>query len=103
MRYRAAQHLGLRTVPAIIEDIPEQLARERALRDNHQWGDWQDDQLAEFVFGLRSDGADLELLGFAEKELAKLLDEVGVRVGEPEDDFAYHEQFGVTVICKDAG
>lgn len=37
MRYRAAQHLGMATVPAIIEDIPEQLAKERALRDNAQW------------------------------------------------------------------
>ena len=102
MRYRAAQHLGMATVPAVIEDISEQLAKERALRDNHQWGDWQDDGLAELVFGLHSDGADLELLGFTEKELAKLLDEVGVGVGEAEDEFAYHEQFGVTVICKDA-
>ena len=102
MRYRAAQHLGMGTVPAVIEDIPEQLAKERALRDNHQWGDWQDDGLAELVYGLRAEGADLELLGFTEKELAKLLDEVGVGVGEAEDEFAYHEQFGVTVICKDA-
>lgn len=103
MRYRAAQHLGMSTVPAIIEDIPEQLAKERALRDNHQWGDWQDDQLSELVYGLRAEGADLDLLGFTDKELAKLLDEVGVGVGETEDEFAYHEQFGVTVICKDAG
>ena len=102
MRYRAAQHLGMGKVPAIIEDIPDQLAKERALRDNHQWGDWQDDQLGELLFGLRSDGADLEVLAFTEKELAKLLDEVGVGVGETEDEFAYHEQFGVTVICKDA-
>lgn len=102
MRYRAAQHLGMTTVPAVIEDIPERLAKERALRDNHQWGDWQDDGLAELVSGLRSEGADLELLGFTEKELAKLLDEVGVGVGETEDEFAYQEQFGVTVICKDA-
>lgn len=102
MRYRAAQHLGMATVPAVVEDIPEQLAKERALRDNHQWGDWQDEQLGELLFGLRTDGADLELLGFTDKELAKLLDEVGVGVGEAEDEFAYHEQFGVTVICKDA-
>lgn len=58
------------------------MAKERALCDHHQWGDWQDDQLAELVFGLRSDGADLDLLGFAEKELARLLDEVGVGVGD---------------------
>ncbi|MFN0145087.1 MAG: hypothetical protein ACKVT1_01135 [Dehalococcoidia bacterium] len=96
-------NLGLPTVPAIVEDIPELLAKERALRDNHQWGDWQDEQLGELMFGLRSDGADLEVLGFTKKELAKLLDEVGVGVGDAEDEFPYHERFGVTVICKDAG
>jgi len=58
------------------------LAKERALCDHHQWGDWQDDQLAGLVFGLRSEGADLDLLGFAENELARLLDEVGVGVGD---------------------
>jgi ParB-like chromosome segregation protein Spo0J len=46
MRYRAARHRGTPTVPAIIEDIPGRLAKERALCDSHQWGDWQDDQLA---------------------------------------------------------
>lgn len=58
MRYRAAQHLGIPTVPAIIEDILPQLAKERALPDNQQWGDWQDDQPCELLFGLREDGAD---------------------------------------------
>ncbi len=27
--------------------MPEQLAKERALRDNAQWGEWQEDELAE--------------------------------------------------------
>lgn len=38
MRYRAAQHLSWETIPAILVDIPEQLARERALRDNAHRG-----------------------------------------------------------------
>jgi len=37
MRYRAAaQHRGTPAVPAIIEDIPGRLAKERALCDSHQ-------------------------------------------------------------------
>src|ERR1035437_7308755 len=36
MRFRAAQHLGFTEVPAIVEDISDQLAKERALRDNAQ-------------------------------------------------------------------
>ena len=34
MRYRAAQKLGWETIPAILVDIPEALAKERALKDN---------------------------------------------------------------------
>ena len=78
MRYRAASHLGMKTVPAIVEDVPERLAKERALRDNAQWGDWQDDQLAEMVYGLAADGADVKLLGIEDDELARLLGMVGV-------------------------
>jgi hypothetical protein len=78
MRYRAAVEVGMTKVPAIIEDIPETLAKERALRDNAQWGDWQDDQLAELVYGLAADGADMELLGIEPDELARLLGEAGV-------------------------
>jgi ParB-like chromosome segregation protein Spo0J len=29
MRYRAAQHLGMEAIPAIIEDVSDQLAQER--------------------------------------------------------------------------
>jgi ParB-like chromosome segregation protein Spo0J len=50
MRFRAAQHLGMETIPAVIEDISDQLARERALRDNAQWGEWQEDELAELLY-----------------------------------------------------
>lgn len=41
MRLRAALHLKWAEIPAIVEDVPEGLAKERALRDNAQWGDWQ--------------------------------------------------------------
>ncbi len=30
MRFRAAQHLGMTEIPAIVEDVPDRLARERA-------------------------------------------------------------------------
>ena len=43
MRYRAAQALGMETVPAVVEDVSDRLARERALRDNAQWGEWEED------------------------------------------------------------
>ncbi len=64
MRYRAAEHLGFESVPAILEAIPEQLAKERAMRDNAQWGAWQEDELAALLASLRAEGSDLDLLGF---------------------------------------
>ncbi|MCA9644974.1 MAG: ParB N-terminal domain-containing protein, partial [Myxococcales bacterium] len=69
MRYRAAEHLGLETIPAIREDIPEQLAKERAFRDNAQWGEWVEEDLASMLEALRIDGAAMDLLGFDEREL----------------------------------
>ena len=74
LRLLAAQHLGLETVPAVIEDIPDRLARERALKDNQQWGSWEEDDLAELLLGLRDAGSDLDLLGFDDRELQQLLD-----------------------------
>ena len=73
MRFRAAQQLGWETVPAIMVDIPEQLARERALRDNAQWGEWQEDALAEFIYTLGEEGSDLSVLGFEDSELQRLM------------------------------
>jgi len=74
MRYRAAEHLGMATIAAVIEDIPDQLARERALRDNAQWGEWEDDELAALLASLRDEGSEVDLLGIGERELQQLLD-----------------------------
>lgn len=83
MRWRAAQHLGWETVPARIADIPEQLAKERALRDNNQFGEWQEQELAELLAGLQTAGSDLDLLGFDEGRLSALLDSVGLNGDVP--------------------
>ncbi len=77
MRYRAARHLGMESIPAVVEDIPEQLAKERALRDNAQWGEWEEDELASLLAELRVSGADMDLLGFDDRDLQKLLDSLG--------------------------
>jgi len=86
MRFRATQHLGMTEVPAIIEDVSDQLARERALRDNAQWGDWEGDELAELLDRLRAEGSDLGLLGFDERELQQLLDRLEPpALGDPDE------------------
>jgi hypothetical protein len=76
-RYRAAEHLGWEAIPARRREIPDRLARERALRDNNQWADWVEQDLAELLVGLQVEGSDLPSLGFPDHELARLLDSVG--------------------------
>ncbi len=76
MRYRAAVKLGMATVPAIRQDIPMRLAQERAMRDNAQWGEWDEDDLAQLLHQLSEDGSDLGLLGFDDRSLQQLLDRV---------------------------
>ncbi len=73
MRYRAAQQLGLETIPAVVEDVSDQLARERALRDNRQWREDEEDDLAARLAQLREQGSDIDLLGRDEQELQQLL------------------------------
>jgi DNA modification methylase len=76
MRLRAAQHLVWAEVPAVLVDIPEQLAKESALRDNAQWGDWSDDDLAKLLAELAQQSSDLDLLGFDDGDLQKLLNSI---------------------------
>ena len=87
MRYRAAQHIGWETVPAILVDIPEQLARERALKDNAQWGEWEEGEVAKLLAELTEQGSDLSQLGFDERELQGLLNRLDQQGGlaDPDD------------------
>lgn len=87
MRLRAAQQLGWLEVPAIVVDIPEQLAKERAMRDNAQWGEWEEDDLAKLLQDLKAQGSNLDLLGFDDRDLRNLLDRIGNDGGltDPDD------------------
>jgi DNA modification methylase len=86
MRFRAARHVGLESIPAVVEDVSDQLARERALRDNQQWGEWEGDELALLLEQLHEQSSDLDLLGFDERELQLLLDRLdhGVALADPD-------------------
>lgn len=81
MRLRAVQHLGWETVPAILDDIPDQLAKERALKDNRGWGDDVEDELGNLLAELQAGATDLSLLGFEDGELERLLGLVGADAG----------------------
>lgn len=71
-RYRAAEALGWSTIPAIIVDIPEDLAKARALRDNNMTGEYVDEALAAMLAELQ-DTIDLGDLGFSAADLDRIM------------------------------
>lgn len=85
MRYRAAEKEGLKEVPAIVEDITLEQAKVRALRDNGQWGEWQEQQLAELIASIPE--VQRDTLGFDPGELERLLAVVGLAEETSDDDF----------------
>jgi DNA modification methylase len=68
---------GQQTVPADVDDVSDQVARERAVRDNNSWGQWEDDSLARLLGDLRDQDVDTGLLGFDDRELSQLLARIG--------------------------
>ncbi len=84
MRLRAAQELGWKTIPAVRADLDEERARLWMLRDNQEYGEWEQEGLAAMLAELEASGADLELTGFEQEELDKLLLSTVVR-GDPDE------------------
>ena len=73
MRLRAVQELGWSHVPAVLTDMDDALARERAVRDNGSWGEWAEQELADLLTEISARGADIESLGFDKDEIERLL------------------------------
>lgn len=72
-RLAAAIELGMTEVPAIVAivaDVPDDLARARAIRDNVHAGEWVEDALADIVAAAE----DASSLGLGEAELAWLIE-----------------------------
>ena len=72
-RLLAAQELGWETIPVISVDLEPERARLWALRDNNQFGDWDEPALAELLAELAAGGVELALTGFASDEIDRLL------------------------------
>ena len=93
MRYRAVTALyadgwespwGADLIPARLRDVDEHLAQSRSVRDNNQWGDWQELELAAMLADLeRRAAGTLPTLGFLPDELATLFQQAGIE-GHPD-------------------
>lgn len=81
MRLRAAQDLDWDEVPVLVVSLPPDIEARWNLRDNNQWGDYVDQDLAEILHGLDAAGVDIGLLGFTNDEVERLLALVGIGWG----------------------
>lgn len=81
MRWRACKELGRETIPCVRVDLDDERAKLWLLRDNQEYGEWEDDALARLLEELTAAGANLDLSGFdaaAIDELLRSLDPVPV-------------------------
>jgi len=76
MRWRAATALGLVEMPAVVVDLDRDRARVWMLRDNQSYGEWDVPTLSDLLRELASTSVDLDLTGFGDRELQRLLDEL---------------------------
>ena len=76
LRLKAAQHLGLETVPVLLADdlTPSQIKAFRLLANRSAtWADWDDELLGLELAELQDAGFDLALTGFSEDEWDALI------------------------------
>jgi DNA modification methylase len=80
-RFRAAQKLGLERVPVRFLDLDEERAHLLALADNRigEVAVWEDAALGAVLAELKESGVELDVTGFAEHEVEKLLRLVGAQ------------------------
>jgi site-specific DNA-methyltransferase (adenine-specific) len=83
-RLRAVQELGWETVPVVYADLDEGRAREWALRDNNQYGEWDEQALAEYLAEMSAAGAELARTGFTDRELERLLRAAALELVDPD-------------------
>jgi DNA modification methylase len=83
MRVRAAKELNMAEVPCVEVDLPKEKEKALNLALNRIHGEWDEQKLAEVLFELEN-MPELELTGFSESEVAKVLDTVRLA---KEDEF----------------
>jgi DNA modification methylase len=113
-RLLGAQELGWETIPVLTVDLDPQRARVWALRDNNQFGEWNQPALAELLSELAEGGVDLALTGFAGGEIETILaglplpdvdpdDAPALPEGEPSSEPGHVYELGPhRLLCGDA-
>jgi len=71
----------------LVVSLPPDVEAQWNLKDNNQWGDYDDGTLAEILHGLDVSGVDIGLLGFTSDEVERLLALVGIGVDADDEGF----------------
>jgi DNA modification methylase len=87
MRLRAAQALGWDEVPVLMVSVPPEIEAQWNLKDNNQWGDYIEDDLAQILTDLTARGVDTEILGFEPDAVERLLGLESATTQGDDDDF----------------
>ena len=83
-RLLAARELGWQTIPTLTVALTPERARMWALRDNNQFGEWDEQALAELLAELTAANVDVALTGFDNRTVDELLAGIG-RDLDPDD------------------
>jgi hypothetical protein len=73
--------------PVVLVSVPPEVEAQWNLKDNNQWGEYDDEEVAEILQGLGASGIDIGLLGFTNDEVERFLALVGI--GAQADDDAF--------------
>ena len=105
-RLLAARHLGLEKVPVIqLEGLSEAQVRAYRIADNKLtlMGDWDENLLTSELHALNAEEFDLEMTGFSESEIEKLLSSLDDNETAPEDFPEYDDDIKTDFQCPKCG
>ena len=106
-RVLAARKLKLKQIPVIVHaHLTDAQRRAYIIADNQIAlnSTWDDELLKVELADIHNEGLDLGLLGFDAEQLGKIMDlDLPAEPAEEAPESSYSEQYGVIVVCKDAG
>lgn len=108
MRLRALRDLGQEETIVHVIDAEQQRAREIAMRDNNQFGEWSTDALAAMIAELSEEGTNPLSLGFDLAYLDAMINAVDDWQEEDQGDFSDAKskacpECGAGLVCLECG
>jgi len=103
-RLKILRELGYTEIDVSVVDLPEDKEKALNIALNKTGGDWDLPKLKDLLEELDTGDFDIEITGFGEDEIERLMAQVYPGDDEPDlggSGSTYHEQYGVIVVCTD--